>query len=277
MHLEELWNFSDLTATEGHFVDLLADTIDSSDQAEILTQLARVNGLRAEFGDAHQQLDEAAKLGPSLIAETRIVLERGRCHNSAGERQRAISCFHQAIDLASRAGDDYLAIDALHMLAIAESPQNQVAWAEKALALARASSDPRSTRWLGPLLNNLGWSYHDLGDFPNALATFESSVDFRRDAGEREPHLIAQWAVGRCQRSMGNVDEALRIQLRLLADRTAANEVDVYVLEELTECYVAIGDASQAADFAEQAVNSEKTDKSFPPDRLLRLAELAKQ
>lgn len=275
MHLEDLWNFSDLDSTEATLKEQLDTTHEPSKQAEVLTQLARLHGLRGNFTLAHELLDTAMSRGESPRAQIRVQLERGRCYNSAGDRTKAMEMFLASVELAEEAHEEFLGIDALHMMAIATEPKQQIIWAERALAKTRTSDDPRCKRWLGPLLNNLGWSYHDVGDYPAALTVFNDSLQFRVETGERESVLIARWCVGRCHRSLGNLEQALRIQLELLTDRTSANETDIFVLEELAECYVGLSDPVSAAGFARQAAASADAEAALGSDRFARMRELA--
>ena len=77
----------------------------------------------------------------------RVLLERGRVLNSSGHAAMAVPLFEQAAELADHLGEEFLAVDALHMLAIADS-----AHAEPGPG-ARWSTPPRSTM-SGP---NAGW------------------------------------------------------------------------------------------------------------------------
>ena len=43
---------------------------------------------------------------------------------------------------------------------------------------------PAVRRWLGPILNNLGWDLHDAGRPEEALAVFERAVDVRAEADD---------------------------------------------------------------------------------------------
>src|SRR5690242_4576753 len=56
-------------------------------RAELLTQIARTEGLQRRFADAHRTLDQADALltDADRRARVRYLLERGRVHNSAGE------------------------------------------------------------------------------------------------------------------------------------------------------------------------------------------------
>jgi tetratricopeptide (TPR) repeat protein len=224
--IDLLWDFDDPVASEARFLSL---------GAEVQTQLARTHSLRKNFEQAHGLLDNVENdlLPGESRARVRYLLERGRTHHSAGEKERALPLFQQAWNDALRLGEDALAIDAAHMLGIVTVGEESVRWNEEALALAGHSPDPKARRWRGSLYNNLGWTYHDSGRLPEALACFQQALDARREQGQLGPERIARWCVARCLRSLGRFHEALEIQEELRAEHEAAGTRDEYVEEEI--------------------------------------------
>ena len=251
--LDDLWDFADATASATRFqarLDALDRQSDPAAAAETLTQLARAQGLQHDFAAAHATLDAVSPATREAfpLVQVRYLLERGRVFNSAGEPVRAVPLFREAWATAATPDLDYFAVDAAHMLAIALPPAEQpAAWAEKAIARAKASHDPRARRWLGPLNNNLGWTRHDGGDFEAALGCFEAALEAYEAEGKLPQIRIAKWAVARALRSRGKLDEALARQQALLAELDAAGEEDGYVYEELGECLLALGRPDDAA------------------------------
>jgi hypothetical protein len=81
----------------------------------------------------------------------RYLLDRGRVYNSSRRPERAQPYFTEAWERASVAGEDILAIDAAHMLAIIAPPAASLAWNQRALELAERSSAPRALHWRGSL------------------------------------------------------------------------------------------------------------------------------
>ena len=163
----------------------------------------------------------------------RVALERGRVMHSAGEADAAKPLFEAAFAAASDAGFEFLAIDALHMLAIVASPEKQDALNGRALSLASAAKDPRARQWRGSLLNNMGWSAFDRGDLDVALKLFEDALDARLEQGKESEIVVARWCIARTLRELGRNDEALAIQLELADQLKAAGKTDQYVDEEL--------------------------------------------
>ena len=179
----------------------------------------------------------------------RLALERGRVFRSAGEAEHARPYFAAAFQRAGDAGEDALAVDAAHMLALIETdPALQATWNERALALAEAASDPLARRWRASLLNNHGWTRHGEGRFEEALDLFTRALAAREEMGEAGSVRVARWCVARALRSLGRIEEALAAQQALAAEiaADASAAPDGFVFEEIAECLVALGRAEEA-------------------------------
>lgn len=285
---DALWNHADPAATESHFRTLLpvferaAPTSEAARSAylQLLTQLARTQGLQRRFDAAHRILDTVApQLGAADdVTRVRYLLERGRTLNASGHPGDARSLFVEAFDLALACGADGFAVDAAHMVAIVEPPDGALAWNERALALAESSADPAAQRWRASLFNNLGWTYHAMGDDARALDLFMRAVPLREATGNAATTRIARWSVARILRSLGRVDEALHKQSALLAELDAAGDADGFVCEELAECLTALGHPEDARPHFARAHALLSADAWFvadEPARLARLAEMA--
>jgi tetratricopeptide (TPR) repeat protein len=207
----------------------------------VLTQLARVEGLRGDFGGCERLLREAEGLaGSSDVASARIDLERGRKLRSSGDGPAALPLFEAAFDRASASRQWFLAADAAHMAAIADE-RVAVAWTERGLELAAA--EPAADYWEAPLLNNLGWHYYERGEYEPALAAFERALAVReRDPGRPAEIEIARYAVGKTLRALGCADEAALVVEQCIAN----SEPDSYFHEELAEIYKALGRNEEA-------------------------------
>lgn len=247
-----LWNYGDPEGTEKAFRELLpaAEASENRDyQAQLMTQIARTLGLQRRFDEAHAQLDEVERLLAANIpiAKVRYLLERGRTFNSSGRKEEASVLFQQAYQLADTADvadADFYAVDALHMLAIAtDLAEEQIKWNEEAIAYAEQSSQPRARGWLGSLLNNLGWTYHDKAEYKKALNLFERTLAFRKEQGDIENIRVAKWCVARVLRSLGRVEEAYAAQLTLAEESGKASG---YTNEELGECLLLLGRPDEA-------------------------------
>jgi tetratricopeptide (TPR) repeat protein len=273
MDLDALWDFSQPAVSEERFRAALGTA--AGEEALVLrTQLARSLGLQRRFDEASAELDTVAAAAGTPLARTYLALERGRVVNSSGHPEEAAPHFRRALEEAEAAGLDHLAVDAAHMMAIVEPGEAQIGWAERALAIAEASADPRARKWVGSVTHNLGWTLHDLGRYDEALSCFERALAFREQQGDEETIRVARWTVARALRSLGRFKEALAIQ-RALAD---GGTEDGYVHEELGELLLALDQPTEARPHFARAHELLSTDAwlaDAEPDRLRRLAELA--
>src|SRR5206468_3280997 len=105
-----------------------------------------------------------------------------------------------------------------------------------------------------------GRAWNSAGDFGRARPLFEQAVALADSAGLEglavdAAHMVAiaariemhdatggheaRWAVARCLRSLGRIDEALAAQRALLAEDENTRQHDGYVYEEIGECLAA--------------------------------------
>jgi len=256
---DKLWNYEDPAATEAKFRELLPAAEKGKDRAyyiELLTQLARTQSLQRKFDKAHEILDKAMKLVSveHIVPRIRFMLERGRTYNSSKEYEKARELFHAAYLQSEKYGEDNLAIDAVHMLGIVDKDEESLKWNNLAIEMAERTTDEKAKSWLGPLYNNTGWTYHDMGEFDKALSIFEKNVEWHTKRESGMQLYIAKWSVARCLRSLGRIEEALEMQMAL---RGKDNEMysceDGYNAEEIAECLFALGRAEEAKPYFSRA------------------------
>jgi len=277
---DSLWDYSQPAETETRFRELLPQ-IPESEPAylELLTQIARTNGLRQKFDEAHKILDQVEKqLNESLSRpKIRYLLERGRAFNSSGHPEHAQPLFEQALDIAQQLSEDFYAVDALHMLAIVAPPASALDLNLRAIQMAESSGQEKARNWLGSLYNNTGWSYHDMGKYDSALEIFQKAESYFRSKGRVRETRIAVWTVARCLRSLKRVEEALSMQMKLKDEYDFAGDTDGYVFEEIGECLLALDRAEESISYFAHAFE-ELTQDSWlarnEPERLNRLKEL---
>ena len=280
---DALWNFDDPAGTETRFRELFAKAKESSDPgyaAELQTQIARTQGLQQKFDEAHATLDRVdASLKPDMkIAKVRSLLERGRVFNSSGRAKESIPIFKEALRVAQESGLENYAIDAVHMLGIAEKGQESLNWNLEAIRLAEAAKDPKARRWLGPLYNNTGWTYFDMGQYAEALKLFERDIEFRRQSATNVEVGIARWSAAKMLRHLGRVDESLKLQMELLEDPDRKNnDSEGYTREEIGECLLLLkrsGEAGPHFARAWELLHNDPWLSRDEPDRLARLKRL---
>src|SRR6266849_6591707 len=110
--LRALWDFDELDATAGRLTQQLAAESTNEGRAEVLTQLARVEGLRDRFEDGERLIEEAERLaGGSAVARAPIDLERGRLRRSSGDVETARPLFESAYATALVAEQYFIAAD----------------------------------------------------------------------------------------------------------------------------------------------------------------------
>jgi tetratricopeptide (TPR) repeat protein len=259
--LRALWDFGDLELSEQRLRAQLAREESATGRAEVLTQLARVEGLRDRFDEGEQLLAEAeAADDKSSVARARIHLERGRLRRSSGDARAALPLFESAFAAALEAGEDFVAADAAHMAALAAGDDEGVlAWTQRGIELAEASDGARY--WLGPLLNNLGWTLYEAGDYEAALVAFRRALAARERDPERALEIeIARYAVGRTLRALGRAAEAAPLLEQAVGWSEAAARPDSYFHEELAEDYVALGRYGEAREQAQKALRLLESD-----------------
>lgn len=213
--LDALWDADDPVGSAGRIAAAAAEPYRSElVRAELETQRARAFGLQGRFAEADALL---ASLEPAVgRLRVRILLERGRLRHGDGRPAEAVELLEEALHAARREGDAFLAVDAAHMLAIAD-PARGEQWTEEAFADLRQTDDPRTLRWRFALHHNRGWALLGANDPSAALAAFTRASTAAEEHGTPDQRFLARWAVGRGLREVGRVEEALALQ-RLLAE-----------------------------------------------------------
>jgi tetratricopeptide (TPR) repeat protein len=282
MPLDDLWDYDDPAASEARFRSAIDAAEAAGDRAatdEARTQLARALGLQGRFeaGDAILDRVDADHPADDRV-RVRARLERGRLRRSSGDKAAAVGPFEGAWELARRIGEDGLAVDAAHMLALVDAPPGEPTWHERALALADTSADPAARKWRGSLWNNIGWARFEASDLDGALAAFETALAARREQGQPKETRIAEWCVARCIRALGRPADALAIQQRLTAEAAAAGEPQSgFRAEEIGECLLELGRPEEARPHFAQAAELLGADAwlaEHEPDRIARLRQL---
>jgi len=100
------------------------------------------------------------------------------------------------------------AVDAANMLAITDERNRRIEWALKGIDAAEKGN---LKDMLGPLWNNLGWAYEDMGKYRESLDALSNARRYFYLKGEEGPMLIADWSVGHALRMCGEIDSALAI------------------------------------------------------------------
>jgi tetratricopeptide (TPR) repeat protein len=253
------------------------DGMSSEHFLEWKTLLARTYSLQHNIGESLAILaDVECQLGTATpIARVRWALERGRTWLTSGDREKARADFHTAYKDAQTAGHTFLAVDAVHMLGIAHDGNEALDWNMLAIAMINESPDEAVKRWLGPLLNNTGWTYFDMGEYEKARSLFAMDVEYRTSKGLLTQARVARYSLARTMRAQGQIVEALAIQRANAEEiRTTNGDPDGYIDEEIGECLLMIGRMEEARGYLASAYELLSADpwmQDNQPDRLLSL------
>lgn len=110
--------------------------------------------------------------------------------------------------------------------------------------------------------------------FRLALMSFHQALKWRQR--QEDPHLItiAQWSIARALRSLGQVEEALRLQQALHEEWKPLGGSDGYVEEELGECLLALERPEEAHPYFAQAYANLSQDAWLVAQESARLERL---
>lgn len=280
-NFRKLWDYDHPAKSEQRFRELLPRAEQSGDKpylAQLLTQIARAQGLQSHFEEAHRTLDRAQALITDDMKVARIyyLLERGRVYNSAHQPEKAKPLFLQALDVAQAAGNEALAIDAAHMMGIVETGAKALEWNLKTIRMVETAKDPSVRGWLGPLYNNTGWTYYDQKDYARALDLLQKAQAYFEKHGSPVEIRIAKYSVAKTLRAQGKIAEALAIQEAVRDEMEKVKEPDGYVYEEIGECLLAQDKKEEARKYFGLAYDllAKDPDLAGEPKRLQRIKEL---
>lgn len=279
----QMWDYNNPAETEIKFSALVDDAKanDKEYYGELLTQIARAQGLQSNFEEAEKTLLEAKAYATdkSPTVKIRYLLEKGRVLNSSGKGEESIPVFKEAYDFGIKHKLDLYTLDAAHMMGIVNMPELQLSWNLRALKIAETSEDKRVKGWLGPLYNNIGWTYHDLDRYEEALELFIKGYDWRVSVKDDNGARIGKWTIGRAQRSLKRYDEALKTQMELQDEfKQAGLEPDGYLYEEMAELYLVKGQEDKARKYfnlAWEKLSQDQWMMDNETERMNRLKKLA--
>jgi tetratricopeptide (TPR) repeat protein len=286
-NFDVMWDYSNPDSTEIRFKEilpLLQNTsefdIDADYHPQLLTQIARAQGLQGKFHEADSTLKEADKIitEDMPIAKIRYLLEKGRLFNSLGDKEQARPLFLEAYEYGLIKNLDLYTVDAAHMMGIVEPEAKQLDWSLMALEVAEKSEDERCKGWLGALYNNIGWTFFDLQKYEDALKIHLKGYEWRKEQGDAETTRIAKWSVARMLRALEKYDDALTMQQEILQE-LGENQLpaDGYVYEELAELNWQRGNTVEAKGYFAQAYELLLMDSWLvknEPERINRLRKM---
>jgi tetratricopeptide (TPR) repeat protein len=201
---------------------------------QILSQIALMQAVQKKFAEAHLTLDQAEKLLTSQydLAKVRILCERGRVFQQAGDLAQARIYFEKSYELSMACKFDKQTINAAHMIAIvAPTSAEKIAWNNKALDLAMHTYDASAQSWRGPILNNLGANYLENQQLEKALDVFENAlIEFKKTPEATSSIRFVKFKVAQVLRMLVRLDEALEmlhLQLQEYDTMNVAGNFDI--------------------------------------------------
>ena len=182
--LRPLWDFDDLDGTSSRFREQLdAEEFDSG-RAEVLSQLARVEGMRDDFDACDELLTRPSR---SRARSRRQRPDRARARPKVPFQRRPGrgACLSSSRPSPARARRRVLPRGrrGAHVRDLRRATGTRRSNGRNVVSTS-ASVEPDAAYWAGPLLNNLGWAYFDAGDHERALELFERRSRSLR-SGER--------------------------------------------------------------------------------------------
>jgi tetratricopeptide (TPR) repeat protein len=195
--LDRLWDVNDPELSEQQLRTAMADPdYDDDEKAELATQVGRAIGLQGRFEEADALLDSID--GDEPTVGVRVLLERGRVLNSSGHAAMAVPLFEQAAELADHLGEEFLAVDALRLLALADSAHAEL-WLRSALEYASTARDQLTRRWMVGLHHDLGRELHGSGRFTEALVEFQLAEQWAERVGTPVQQHTARQGIQECE------------------------------------------------------------------------------
>ncbi len=235
-HLSDLFDYDKPAESEERLTRVAQQALACGNRdlaAESFAQVARAQGVQGRARDAEATLAKAEKLAFGARARSRIALEAGRIARRTGRTDQAKALITEEFESAAKSGEDALAADAAHMLALLESGEGSARWTERGLAIAEGSTDPTARRWVGNLAFNAGMKFREGGHRAAAALMFARSLAARIIANDAELIAMAELALSVELAELGRVNEAVAIQERLLRENLGNPELANEIRAEL--------------------------------------------
>jgi tetratricopeptide (TPR) repeat protein len=181
---------------------------DRSLAAEAAAQAARGYLIRGKKEEGRPWLAKAKEAADDSMpkAWSRYLGVRGRFEWKDEKLETATKTFEEMYAYCEKHGLHDRAVDAAHMVAITGTPEQQIEWARKGIAAAEKG---KNDGWLGPLWNNLGYTYQERGEWKQALECYRKARHYHWKLGRELNKLAADWAVGKALRHTGEIEKAM--------------------------------------------------------------------
>lgn len=189
--------YDDARAKYEEAVKEAADVPDNSLLAEAYAQIARTYGIEGKFEDGRPWLARAKAVASpdEPMGWSRYLGVRGRFEwQDEKDNEKAKRTFIEMYEYCKQAELFSRELDAAHMVAIVGTPDEKVEWSLNAIAAAEKGGEKN---WLGPLWNNLGWTYEERGEYDKMLEALLNARKYHYEAGNEHTQLVADFGVAR--------------------------------------------------------------------------------
>jgi len=192
---------------------------------EAYSQIARCHLKLERLDSGKEWLARAGKIADKKQATgwSRFLGVRGRfewreaaseTHEPAPVVDKAATTFREMYAYCMLHDLHERAIDAANMLSIVGPPSEKIDWGLKGI---KAAEDGALESWLGPLWNNLGWNYDEIGEYDRALEALKKAREYHYKSERAIPRLVADWSVCVQLRKTGQIDSARAIMVGVLS------------------------------------------------------------
>jgi len=174
---------------------------------EALAQVARSHLIQGKKEQGRSWLEKAKALASKKMPMgwSRYLGVRGRFEWKDDQLEEATATFKEMYQFCLSHKLHSRAVDAAHMVAITAPHEEQIVWGKKGI---EAAEEGHLENWLGPLWNNLGWTFEEMGRYEESLDALLRAREYHWKLGSEHNKLVADWSVGHAYRQLEQLDEA---------------------------------------------------------------------
>jgi tetratricopeptide (TPR) repeat protein len=225
--------------------------------------------------DSATRAREIARAHGIWAQESNALLALGMTCDCMVDHRQAIRFYEAALEISLAHGDQNTAgtiyVNMSNSLVHDGQTARAVECAERAAELARQSGDPRSE---AVATRTLGTSLLEIGEFEQARASFERSIESYLALGIREPAAgILGW-IGQLEQQRGNLAEAAHCfrQMIAMTDTTNMRYLRSVAHDELYKVLKQLGNSAEALEQLEECKRLES--EFFTEESDKRLQEM---
>jgi tetratricopeptide (TPR) repeat protein len=223
---------------------------DNSSMTEAMAMITRTYLIEKnmEIAVNWMHATEQIALEQEHLGWSRFQAVKGRFLWRENKLQEATKLFERLYEYCSKNKLHERAIDAAHMVAITGDYQEQINWGHKGI---KEAEEGNVTGWLGPLWNNLGATFEDMGQYDSSLMAYRKARDYHYEHGTEANKMIADWAVGHAYLNLKDYDSAEKWLTPLIVWCQRLDDTEFLGLTawDLGEVYYARGEPEKALGF----------------------------